>query len=106
MKETIDHWFSDRLRRLTSSTWRYPQERKRLNDTSVVDVTMLAMSHLQDEELPALAELFKLKEVLIFLPLYDIMFFVLFIFVVLIKYCTFTAYHFLKKSFFQATVSL
>ena len=57
MKESIDHWFGDCMRGLTS-THRYPEKRKHLNDTSVVDITMLALSDLEDEESSALAELF------------------------------------------------
>ena len=91
-KEIIDNWFSDRVRSLTSSCWRYPQKQKYLNDTPVVNVIKLKMSHLEDEELSALDELFRLKEILSFLSVYDIMFFVLLISVVLIEYYTFTAY--------------
>ena len=57
-KESIDHWFGDRVRRLTSSTHRCPEKRKRLNDTSIVNITMLALSDLEDEESSALDELF------------------------------------------------
>ena len=57
MKESIDHWFGDCMRGLTS-THRYPEKQKHLNDTSVVDITMLALSDLEDEESSALAELF------------------------------------------------
>ena len=48
-KESIDHWFDDRVRRLT---------RKRLNHTSLVDITMLVLSDLEDEESSTLAGLF------------------------------------------------
>ena len=48
--DSIDHWFSDRVRRLTSSTHKYPEKRKRLNDKSVVDIAMLALSDLEDED--------------------------------------------------------
>ena len=58
MKESIDHWFGDCMRGLTSSTHRYPEKRKHLNNTSVVDITMLALSDLEDEESSALDELF------------------------------------------------
>ena len=48
-KESIDHWFDDHVRRLT---------RKRLNDTSLVDITMLVLSDLEDEASSTLAGLF------------------------------------------------
>ena len=50
-KESIDNWFGDRVTRLTSLSHRYPKKRKRLDDTSVVNITMLASSDLEDEEL-------------------------------------------------------
>ena len=51
------------MRSLTSWSWRYPQKRKCLNDTPVVKVITLVV---EEEELSALVELFKLKEGLIF----------------------------------------
>ena len=49
-KESIDHWFGNGVRRLTSSPHRYPEKRKHLNDASVVHITMLTLPNLEDEE--------------------------------------------------------
>ena len=56
--DSIDHWFSDRVRRLTSSTHKYPEKRKCLNNKSVVDIAMLALSDLEDEDSSVLDDLF------------------------------------------------
>ena len=48
--QSIDHWFNDRVRRLTSSSHKYPEKRRRLNASTEVDIATLAMSDLEDEE--------------------------------------------------------
>ena len=47
---SIDKWFEASVRRLTSSSHRYPEKRRKLNDRSkFVDLTYLVMSDLEDE---------------------------------------------------------
>ena len=47
---SIDKWFEASVRRLTSSSHRYPEKRRKLdNDSKYVDLADLVMSDLEDE---------------------------------------------------------
>ena len=47
---TIDHWFNSKVRRLTSSSHKYPGKGRRLQNRTVVDLAKLTLSGLKDEE--------------------------------------------------------
>ena len=45
--ETIDYWFNDWVRSLFSKKRSYPEKRQRLNDSSVVDISVNFSAYLK-----------------------------------------------------------
>ena len=46
----IERWFNDKVLRLSSSSHKYPEKYRRLEERTMVDIATLTMTDLEDEE--------------------------------------------------------